>query len=84
MRKEYENILKYCNIMNDTNEIAKLTKQSNIKIQSTIVTMARKNFMSKERAKALLKDSPMIKFIDIPIKCGLSKPLPTTNERYNN
>lgn len=76
-----ENILKYANVMKDTKDIANITKESEMKVQSTIVTLARKGNLNKDKAKALLKNTKMVKFVDMPIKGGLSKPLPNTNER---
>ena len=81
MNRTQENILKYANIMKDTKEIANLTKSSEMVVQSTILNGARKNLFSKERAKQLLKDTKMVKWVDLPIKSGLSKPLPNKNER---
>lgn len=79
-----ENILKYANITNDTKQIAKLTKETELKVQSTILTLARKNYLSKDKAKALLKDTQMLKLIDTPISSGLSKPLNLKSDRYTS
>ena len=80
MNRIQENILKYANIMKDTKEIANLTKSSEMVVQSTILNGARKNLFPKERAKQLLKDTKMVKWVDLPIKSGLWKPLPNANE----
>lgn len=82
MNRYQENILKYANVIKDTKEIAKITKESEMKVQSTIVTLARKGYLNKDKAKELLKGTQMIKFIDIPIKSGLSKPLQIKSDRY--
>lgn len=81
MNRTQELVLKYANVMKDTNDIAKVVKLNNLKVQSIIMTMARKNLIDKDKAKALLKDTNMVKFIDIPISHGLSKPVNFTNDR---
>lgn len=81
MNRTQENILKYANIMKDTKEIASITKSSEMVVQSTILNSARKNLFPKERAKQLLKDTKMVKWIDLPIKSGLKGTIPNKNER---
>lgn len=76
-----ENILKYTNICNSIKDIANITKESELKIQSAILTLARKGNLNKDKAKALLKGTKMINWVDMPITSGLSKPLPNTSER---
>lgn len=81
MNRTQENILKYANIMKDTKEIASITKSSEMVVQSTILNGARKNLFPKERAKQLLKDTKMVKWVDLPITSGLKGIIPNKNER---
>lgn len=81
MNRTQENILKYAKVMKDTKEIATLTKSSEMVVQSTILNSARKNLFPKERAKELLKDTKMVKWVDLSIKSGLKGTIPNTNER---
>ncbi len=80
-RQEKE-IIKYLNIMNNTKDIAKQVKLEELKVQSVILTLARKGKINKDKAKQVLKDTQMIKFIDIPIQSRLSKPLNLKSDRY--
>lgn len=80
-RQEKE-IIKYLNIMNNTKDIAKQVKLEELKVQSVILTLARKGKINKDKAKQVLKDTQMIKFIDTPIQSGLSKPLNLKSDRY--
>lgn len=81
MNRTQENILKYAKVMKDTKEIATLTKSSEMVVQSTILNSARKNLFPKERAKELLKDTKMVKWVYLPIGSGLKGTIPNTNER---
>lgn len=80
--KAQENILKYVNVLNNIKDIAIATKQTEMKIQNTIITLYRKNKITKDKATQLLKDTNSIKFIDMRVISGLSKPLDIKNEKY--
>lgn len=77
-----ERILKYVNIMNNTKDIAKAMKVEELKVQSSILTLARKQLIASEKAHSLLKGSNMEKFIDRPSESHLKKPLTVANEKF--
>lgn len=81
INKTQENILKYAKVMKSTQDIAKVTKLQLQIVENAIVTLARKNYLNKQQAKALLIDNPMIKWLDRPTSGGLKKPLPADKGR---
>lgn len=81
INKTQENILKYVKVLNNIKDIAIATKQTEMKVQTTIVTLYKKNKISKEKASQLLKDTNSIKFIDINTS-GLSRPLTTKSDKF--
>lgn len=81
INKTQENILKYAKVMQSTQDIAKVTKLQLQIVENAIVTLARKNYLNKQQAKALLVNSPMIKWLDRPTSGGLKKPLPVDKGR---
>ncbi len=77
-------MLKYANILTSREEIGKAMgkewEKADLKIASTIVTLARKNQLDKIKAKNLVKGMPMEKFIDMPMGSGLKTPFKFRNE----
>ena len=79
--RNQQNIMKYANILTNIKDVAKATKLTESQVESAIITLARKDLMTKSKAKELLKDKKSIKLIDIPFGSRLAKPLPLTNEK---
>lgn len=82
INKNQENILKYVNVVNNINELSKITKIENKKIESSILTLARKQLINKDKASQLLKDSPLIKLLEIPFNSQLKGTIPNKDTSY--
>lgn len=80
--KQERLIMEWVKVINNINDISKKTKLDKTKVESIIITLARKNKITKDRAKTLLKDSKAIKFLEIPFETKLKKMIEQNNDKY--
>lgn len=57
------------------------TGYTELKVQSMVLTLARKGKVDRLRAQLFLRDTEMKKFLDIELGSGLSKPAPANISR---
>lgn len=57
------------------------TGYNEFKVQSMVLTLARKGKVDKEKAKLFLMNTEMKKFLDKELGSGLSKPVPANVSR---